>query len=131
MLHPGNGARASFRSKGAFTRFPKRMRGKGRRPAQDVPNPKIFIGGLTNKITEEDLHYEFTKFGIIKTLEIKTGYALLEYCEEKNADEAIKMMNGESMKEGQLIVRKTTLKREKSKKNQEITCYKCGLKGHL
>jgi arginine/serine-rich splicing factor 4/5/6 len=64
---------------------------------------QIFIAKLSSSIREKDLDYEFRRFGNIKNIQLKRGYAFIEYEDIKDAEDAVKDMDGRKF-EGQRIV---------------------------
>ncbi len=66
-------------------------------------NTQIFVAKLTTGVREKDLDYEFRRFGSIRNIQLKRGYAFIEYEDHKDADDAIKEMDGKRF-EGQRIV---------------------------
>jgi len=66
-------------------------------------NTQIFIAKLASGIREKDLEYEFRKFGTIKNIQLKRGYAFIEYEDHKDAEDAIKEMDGRRI-DGQRVV---------------------------
>jgi arginine/serine-rich splicing factor 4/5/6 len=66
-------------------------------------NPQIFVAKLSTSVREKDLDYEFRRFGTIKNIQLKRGYSFIEYEDYKDAEEAIKEMDGRKF-EGQRIV---------------------------
>jgi arginine/serine-rich splicing factor 4/5/6 len=64
---------------------------------------QVFIAKLSNGIREKDLDYEFRKFGTIKNIQLKRGFAFVEYEDYKDAEDAIKEMDGKKL-DGQRIV---------------------------
>ena len=65
-------------------------------------NPQIFIAKLSSSVREKDLDYEFRRFGTIRSIQLKRGYAFIEYDDYKDAQEAIAEMDGKKF-EGQRI----------------------------
>lgn len=66
-------------------------------------NPQIFVAKLSSSIREKDMDYEFRRFGPIKNIQLKRGYAFIEYEDYRDAEEAIHDMDGRRF-EGQRIV---------------------------
>ncbi len=66
-------------------------------------NCQIYIARLPPKTTEKDLTYKFEKFGEIKNIDLKHGFAFIEYSDNKEAENAIEKMNGKTLN-GQKIV---------------------------
>lgn len=55
---------------------------------------KIYVGNMTTDITEEQLTQGFAKFGQILKVEYKQKFAFVDYARVKDADTAIREMNG-------------------------------------
>ena len=66
-------------------------------------NCQVFVAKLASNIREKDLDYEFRRFGNIKNIQLKRGYAFVEFEDYKDAEDAIKDMDGRKL-EGQRIV---------------------------
>jgi arginine/serine-rich splicing factor 4/5/6 len=64
---------------------------------------QVFVAKLASSIREKDLDYEFRRFGNIKNIQLKKGYAFVEFEDYKDAEDAIKDMDGRKL-EGQRIV---------------------------
>lgn len=72
---------------------------------------QIFIGNLSRRLKQEDVEKEFARFGTIKEVNMKSGFAFVvsrrsgvqTYEETQDADEAVKamdrkMLDGETIK---------------------------------
>lgn len=117
-------------------------------------NHQIFIAKLAPSVREDDLDYYFRKYGHIRNLQLKRGFAFIEYEDYKDAEEAIHQMDGKKL-EGQRIVvqaargkRRETRDRDRRRDSsrspynkdrirtrrpgpQETdVCYNCGKQGH-
>lgn len=79
-------------------------------------NPQIYISKLSTSIREKDLEEKFGKYGTIRRVQVKTGYAFVEFSDYKEAEHAIESMDGRNW-EGQRIVVQPSLgrKRERSR----------------
>ena len=66
-------------------------------------NLQIFIAKLNPRVREKDLDYSFSKYGNIKHMLIKSGYAFIEYDNYKDAERSVRHMDGKIL-EGQKIV---------------------------
>ncbi|CAH0550898.1 unnamed protein product [Brassicogethes aeneus] len=58
---------------------------------------RVFVGGLTYKIRERDLEKFFRKYGRIKEVSMKNGYAFVEFDDHRDADDAVYEMNGKDL----------------------------------
>eukprot|EP00961_Rhodomonas_salina_P109367 1472248-Rhodomonas_salina.3 len=55
---------------------------------------RLYIGHISSRIREKDLEYEFGRYGRIRDLSLKQGFAFLEYDKAEDADYAIRKMDG-------------------------------------
>jgi arginine/serine-rich splicing factor 4/5/6 len=65
-------------------------------------NPLVYVSHLSNSIREKDLDQEFAKYGNIKSISLKNGFAFIEYEDYRDADDAIENMDGKTF-EGQKL----------------------------
>ena len=102
-------------------------------------NSQIFIAKLSPSIRHKDLEYEFRKFGRIRTLQLKKGYAFIEFDDYHHADEAIHEMNGRRILGQKIVVqaahgkRRETSPRSRPRRpgpQETDICYNCGKTGH-
>ena len=42
-------------------------------------NPQIFVAKLSSRVREKDLEHQFSKYGPIKNILLKTGYAFIVF----------------------------------------------------
>ena len=57
----------------------------GRSSRENVGLPKIFITKLSPQVTERDIEKEFSDFGEIKKINLKRGFAFVEYYNKDDA----------------------------------------------
>lgn len=58
---------------------------------------RIFVGGLGDNMAKEELEREFSKYGRLSQVWVAQnppGFAFLEFDDDRDADEAIRQMNG-------------------------------------
>jgi RNA recognition motif-containing protein len=67
-------------------------------------NPQIFIAKLSSNVREKDLEYEFRRYGTIRNVELKRGYAFIEYENHRDAEEAIRDMDGRKFEGNRIVV---------------------------
>ena len=60
-------------------------------------NSKIFVTKLSYRITKRDLEREFGRFGQIRNLQLKKGYAFIDYYNKEDAKDAIKELNNQKL----------------------------------
>ena len=71
-------------------------------------NPQIFIAKLSADVREKDLEYEFRRYGTIKNVELKRGYAFIEYDSYKDAEDAIRDMDGRKFEGNRIVVQNSS-----------------------
>ncbi len=73
----------------------------------------------------------FSKFGAVKSVDMKRDYAFLEYDDEKVANDAIKEMDGKRVEGRSMIVQFAHGGRSRVQgPAEEDVCFNCGKKGH-
>ncbi|KAJ8975677.1 hypothetical protein NQ317_019632 [Molorchus minor] len=58
---------------------------------------RVFVGGLTYKVRERDIEKFFRKYGKIKEVSMKNGFAFVEFDDHRDADDAIYELNGRDL----------------------------------
>ncbi len=76
-----------------YSRNPER----GHSSRDAVGLPKIFITKLSPSVTEKDIEKEFKKFGEIKNINLKRGYAFVDYSNKEDAKEAIRKLDNKKL----------------------------------
>lgn len=103
---------------------------RSRSHSRSRPNSRIYIGRLSRRTRAQDIRDVFSKFGTIKSLDMKSDYAFLEYEEEKQAKEAIRKMDHEELDHHQIIVEEAIPKRKSHGPSSHDICFNCGKRGH-
>jgi RNA recognition motif-containing protein len=80
-------------------------------------NTQIFVAKLSSGVREKDLDYEFRRFGPVKNIQLKRGYAFIEFEDYKDAEDAIKDMDGKRF-EGQRIVVQQAMGRKRDREDR-------------
>ena len=70
---------------------------RGRSSRENVGLPKIFITKLSPEISQRDIEKEFSVYGQIKNINLKRGYAFVEYYNKENAKEAIRKLDNKKL----------------------------------
>lgn len=70
---------------------------RGRSSRENVGLPKIFITKLSPQVTEKDIDKEFSEFGEIKKVNLKRGFAFVEYYNKEDAKEAIRKLHNKKL----------------------------------
>ncbi|XP_015127392.1 serine-arginine protein 55 isoform X5 [Diachasma alloeum] len=58
---------------------------------------RVFVGGLTYRVRERDLEKFFRKYGRIKEVAMKNGFAFVEFDDYRDADDAVYELNGKEL----------------------------------
>ena len=82
--------------------------------------PQVFVTRLDKYVTKRDLEREFNKFGDIKNLTLKIGYAFIEYYDKKDAKYAIRELNGRRLfgQSNRIVVEEAKISREEREKEK-------------
>ena len=72
-----------------------RSRSRDRHKKIDIP--KIFVAKLSPRVSKKDLEREFGLLGEIKDLNLKRGYAFIEYYNKADAKNAIRELNNQKL----------------------------------
>ena len=100
---------------------------------------QIFVTKLPRDTTRDDLKDLFRKYGKIREISIKRGYAFVEYYDHHDANDAIDQMNGYRYDGNRLVVEKAGERRSRRKDSRDIgsrgpqpndRCFNCGDRGH-
>ena len=70
---------------------------RGRSSRENVGLPKIFITKLSPQVTERDIEKEFSEYGDIKKVNLKRGFAFVEYYNKEDAKEAIRKLHNKKL----------------------------------
>jgi len=65
---------------------------------------RVYVGRLSRRTDEEELDYHFGKLGPVRSIDIKNGYAFVEYNDERDADDAVDRLDGADIDGSRVIV---------------------------
>ena len=72
-------------------------RSRSREKRRKVGIPQIFVTKLSSRVTKRDLDREFGKYGDIRNLNLKKGYAFIEYYNKEDAKYAIRELDNKKL----------------------------------
>jgi len=55
---------------------------------------KVYVGGLHPDTTERDIHDAFDRCGAVRSVQLKRGFAFVEYNESRSCDDAVRELVG-------------------------------------
>lgn len=55
---------------------------------------RVYVGGLSHKARESDIEYFFRKYGKLREISLKNGFAFIEFDDYRNADDACYDLHG-------------------------------------
>jgi arginine/serine-rich splicing factor 7 len=90
---------------------------------------RLYVGKLSFRTRERDLEDLFSKYGKIITCDLKQGYAFVEFDDERDAEDAVRGMDGQEVDGANIIVEASHGGR-RSRSSSDETCYSCGGRGH-
>eukprot|EP01016_Furgasonia_blochmanni_P032748 TRINITY_DN3379_c0_g1_i2.p4 TRINITY_DN3379_c0_g1~~TRINITY_DN3379_c0_g1_i2.p4 ORF type:complete len:102 (+),score=26.67 TRINITY_DN3379_c0_g1_i2:113-418(+) len=96
-------------------------------------NTQVYVSRLPKRVTRDDLKDLFKKFGKIRDVSIKRGYAFIEFDDHHEAEEAIGEMDGRSYEGQKLVVQAAGQKRTPTRgrgPQPDDICYNCNKTGH-
>ncbi len=98
---------------------------------------KLYIGRIADRVRERDLEDLFGKYGRIARLDMKVGFAFVEYDDKRDAEDAIKELDGYEFMGSRLYVdmafTQGELPHQRSGRKPipgEGRCHRCGEEGH-
>ena len=50
---------------------------------------RVYMGGISHRCREKDIEYFFRKYGKIRDIAIKNGYAFVDFDDYRDADDAV------------------------------------------
>lgn len=127
-----------------------RPRSRSRSPHRSV-NTQIFIAKLGKSTVVKDLERCFSRYGHIRNLKLKKGYAFVEYTKRSDAREAIYWMDGKRINGHRIVVQEAfgrSRDRTRDRRDRDLDnryyprdrrntgpketdiCYNCGQRGH-
>jgi len=94
-------------------------------------NRRIYIGKLSQRTRERDIEDTFSKYGKINAVDLKRGYAFVEYDDERDADDAIRAMDGNELDGARIVVEASHGGRDRDRRGPgSDECFSCGGRGH-
>ena len=82
--------------------------------------PQVFITGLNYYVTKRDIEKEFIRFGDIRNLTLKRGFAFVEFYNPKDAKYAIKELDGRKLfgQSNRIVVEEAKISREEREREK-------------
>ena len=59
---------------------------------------KVYIGRLSHEATEQDLEEVFKTYGPLNKIDLKIGFAFIEFQDSRDAEDAIRNLNGHDIR---------------------------------
>jgi RNA recognition motif-containing protein len=88
---------------------------------------RLYVGKLSYRTRERDIEDLFSKYGKISACDLKQGFAFVEFDDERDAEDAIRGLDGIEL-DGSHIIVESSHGGRKSRDREE--CYSCGGHGH-
>ena len=58
---------------------------------------RVYVGGISHRARESDVEYFFRKYGKLREISLKNGFAFLEFDDYRDADDAVYDLNGKEL----------------------------------
>ena len=87
----------------------------------------LFIGRLPHDTRTSDLEEVFHRYGRLRRVNLKRGFAFIDFEDKRDAEDAIHGCDGMRFLDNRIAV-------EWAKGNNRVTtagCFKCGKEGHI
>ena len=55
---------------------------------------RVYVGGLSSRTRDRDLERLFDKYGRVREVSIKNGYAFVEFDDRRDAEDAVDALDG-------------------------------------
>ncbi|CAG9332416.1 unnamed protein product [Blepharisma stoltei] len=91
---------------------------------------RVYIGRLDRRTRARDLEDVFNRYGRIRDVELKRDYAFIEFYEPRDAEDAIRDMDGRKLDGSRIIVEWASSSRSDRGSISDDTCFNCGQTGH-
>lgn len=91
---------------------------------------RIFIRNIPTKTREPELEQTFAKAGRITDIVLKVNFAFIQYENDKQAMEALRMFNDFNFNGNKLSIEIAKTRTEKLAERWNEKCFKCGDFGH-
>lgn len=94
---------------------------------------RLYVGKLSYRTRERDLEDLFSKYGKIINCDLKHGYAFVEFDDDRDADDAVRGMDGVEVDGANIVVEASHGGRRSGgggRGGGDETCYSCGGRGH-
>jgi len=69
-----------------------------------MSNTRVYIGNLPPRVRDREVEDLFVRYGRIRELNVKNGYAFLEFDDPRDADDAVRHVDGQSFDGARLRV---------------------------
>lgn len=62
-----------------------------------MSSTRVYVGGLSYRARDKDLERFFRRYGRIREISLKNGYAFVEFDDYRDADDAVYELNGKDL----------------------------------
>ena len=91
---------------------------------------RIHITNVPRHTKPKDVLEIFKKYGVVRNLEIKSGFAFLEYEDARSAEAAIEETHKLDLDRNGMIAEEALPKKKDHNKTEYDICFNCGKRGH-
>lgn len=92
---------------------------------------RLYIGNIPFKVKENELENIFSKAGKVVQLIIKNNFGFIQFENERQANDAIRIFNGTELYGNKIFVEFAKTRIEKINERNSEKCFKCGELGHF
>eukprot|EP01111_Echinosteliopsis_oligospora_P011304 TRINITY_DN36_c0_g1_i1.p1 TRINITY_DN36_c0_g1~~TRINITY_DN36_c0_g1_i1.p1 ORF type:complete len:129 (-),score=11.54 TRINITY_DN36_c0_g1_i1:561-947(-) len=91
---------------------------------------RLYVGKLDPRTREKDIETAFAKYGKIVAVDLKRGYAFVEFDDDRDAEDAVRYMDNTDLDGARIIVEPSHGGRERRRDPAGDECFSCGGRGH-
>ncbi|KND00384.1 uncharacterized protein SPPG_04708 [Spizellomyces punctatus DAOM BR117] len=85
-----------------------------------MPYRRVYIGKLPNDVTQREVEKLVTEFGRVAEYRILSGYAFVEFENEQDARDCVKVLDGEKFHHARLIVEPAHTQADRRRRDQYV-----------
>lgn len=89
---------------------------------------RLYVGNLSPRMRPQDLDDIFYRYGRLESIEMKHGYAFVEFAHSRDADDAMRREDGRSVDGERIRVERAKARRQE--RDGGDRCFNCGKDGH-
>jgi len=92
---------------------------------------RLYVGNVSSRVRTDDLEDEFRRYGRVRHVSVRNGYAFVEMDDERDAEDAVRRLDGKDLEGRKLQVEFSRDPRDRRGPPPGTgRCFNCGKDGH-